>query len=149
MIYQWVLSKYLSIVDEVILALVSDNMNALFTIMPSLEEISNVVFSLDIDNDRMPDDFWAVFYQTYLDIIKEDVCNVVLQLFSHGMILPNFNSNNIVLLRKSNNVDSIDMIRLFALTNFKFKIISKVLADRLASIVPRITSNEHRGLIQG
>lgn len=36
-----------------------------------------------------------------------------------------------------------------AMANFKFKIISKVLADRLAKIMPQIVSTEQRGLIQG
>jgi hypothetical protein len=34
-----------------------------------------------------------------------------------------------------------------ALANFKFKIISKIIADRLASILPSIISEEQRGFI--
>ncbi|KAK2411057.1 hypothetical protein QL285_046381 [Trifolium repens] len=45
--------------------------------------------------------------------------------------------------------DSIDQFRPIAMANFKFKIISKVLADRLAKIMPTLISKELRGFIQG
>jgi len=35
------------------------------------------------------------------------------------------------------------------MANFKFKIISKIIADRLAKIMPGIASVEKRGFIQG
>lgn len=39
--------------------------------------------------------------------------------------------------------------RPIALANFKFKIINKVLTDRLATIVPNIISSHQMGFIQG
>lgn len=35
------------------------------------------------------------------------------------------------------------------MANFKFKIISKILADRLAQIMPELISKQQRGFIQG
>jgi hypothetical protein len=45
-------------------------------------------------------------------------------VFSSGWILPNFNSNTLVLIPKNENADSVDQFRPIALANFKFKIIS-------------------------
>jgi len=39
--------------------------------------------------------------------------------------------------------------RQIALANFKFKVISKILADRLAVLMPHIISKEQRGFIKG
>jgi len=61
----------------------------------------------------------------------------------------NFNSNSIVLIPKNSNVDSVSQFRPIALANFKFKIISKILADRFASLMPHIISKEQRGFIKG
>ncbi|CAJ2678215.1 unnamed protein product [Trifolium pratense] len=63
--------------------------------------------------------------------------------------MPNFNANTIVLIPKIPSADSVDHYRPIALANFKFKIISKILADRLAQIMPTIISKEQRGFING
>jgi hypothetical protein len=54
-----------------------------------------------------------------------------------------------VLIPKTNNADSVDHYRPIAVANFKFKVISKILADRLASIMAAITSVQQRGFIRG
>jgi hypothetical protein len=64
--------------------------------------------------------------------------------------MPNYNANTLILILKTPNADSIDQFRPIALANFKFKIISKVLADdRLAQILPSIISKEQRGFVNG
>lgn len=75
--------------------------------------------------------------------------NAVLQFFTTRWILPNYNSNTIILIPKYPEADSIDKYRPIALANFKFNILSKILADRLASILPNIISKEQRGVIEG
>jgi hypothetical protein len=52
-------------------------------------------------------------------------------------------------LPKIPNADTIDQYRPIAMANFKFKIISKVIADRLAQIMPSIISKEQRGFVHG
>lgn len=63
-------------------------------------------------------------------------------------MLNNFNSNTIVLIPKTNNADTVNPFRQKTLTNFKYKIISKLLEDRLATIMPHIISKEQRGFIK-
>ncbi|PNX82112.1 ribonuclease H, partial [Trifolium pratense] len=137
------------LVEQVIPNLVGQDTNALLTMIPSKDEIKHAVFDLNKDGAPGPDGFGAYFYQTYWDIIQHDVTNAVLQFFSTGWILPNYNSNTIILIPKTDSADSIDKYRPIAIANFKFKIISKVLADRLAQILPSIVSKEQRGFIQG
>lgn len=114
--------------------------------MPSDTEIHDAVYALNKDGAPGPDGFGAIFYQTYWRIVKNDVIKAVQDFFTHGKLLNNFNSNTIVLIPKDNNADSVNQFRPITLANFKFKIISKVLADRLATIMPYITSKEQRAL---
>jgi hypothetical protein len=107
------------LVDEVIPNLVSDSVNALLTMLPSYEEIKNAVFSLNKDRAPGPDGYGAFFYQTYLEIIHQDVFNDVLQFFTSGWIMPNFNYNTLILVPKTQNADSIDQFRPIAMANFK------------------------------
>lgn len=95
-----------------------------------------------------PDGFGGSFYHTYWDIIADDVFNSVSQFFIQGWLLPNLNSNLVVLIPKFPGVDRIENYRPIALANFQFKIITKVLADRLACIAPKILSENQRGFIR-
>lgn len=47
------------------------------------------------------------------------------------------------------DADSLDKFRPIALSNFKFKIISKIVADCLASFMPILISKEQNGFIRG
>ncbi|WJX12769.1 hypothetical protein P8452_03227 [Trifolium repens] len=135
--------------EEVIPSLVTDNLNALLTVLPSHSEIKSVVFALNRDSAPGPDGFGAFFFQHYWEIVKNDVFNAVLQFFTSSWILPGFNSNIIALLPKFPEASSIDQYRPIAMANFKFKIISKILADILASIMPTLISVEQKGFIHG
>jgi hypothetical protein len=135
--------------EEVIPCLVTDDLNALLTVLPSHSEIKSAVFALNRDSAPGPDGFGAFFFQHYWEIVKNDVFNAVLQIFTTSWILPGFNSNIIALLPKFPEASSIDQYRPIAMANFKFKIISKVIADRLASIMPILISVEQKGFIHG
>lgn len=75
------------------------------------------------------------------------MCNAILEFFTKDWILPNYNANTIILIPKTKDAYSMDMYKPIALANFKFKIISKILADKLASILPNIISKEKRVFI--
>lgn len=64
-------------------------------------------------------------------------------------MLPNYNSNLVVLIPKVAEAERIDQYRPIALANFKYKIISKILADRLAKVAPTIVFHNQRDFIQG
>ncbi|XP_019425135.1 PREDICTED: uncharacterized protein LOC109334017 [Lupinus angustifolius] len=66
----------------------------------------------------------------------------------NGWLLPNMNSNSVILIPKSPNADKIEDFRPIALANFQFKIITKVLADRLSLIASRIISPQQKGFIR-
>jgi exonuclease III len=137
------------LIDEVIPQVIDNNVNNLLTLLPSIAEIRNAVFGLNKDGAPGPDGFGAFFFQNYWDIVHKDVEDAVLQFFHTGWILPNFNANNVILIPKSSNADSIEQYRPIAMANFKFKVISKILADRLALIMPSLISMEQRGFIKG
>jgi hypothetical protein len=133
--------------EEVIPKLITDDVNALMTILPSHQEIKAAVFALNKDSAPGPDGFSAFFFQQYWDIVKSDVINAVLEFFTTSWILPGYNSNVIALLPKTSSATSIDQYRPIAMANFKFKIISKIIADRLANIMPSLISEEQMGFI--
>ena len=73
--------------------------------------------------------------------MKIEVINVVLEFFTKDWILPNFNENNIILIPKVPDAINVGHYKPIALANFKFNIISKILADRLAPIMNMLEQN--------
>ncbi|CAK8535928.1 unnamed protein product [Lathyrus sativus] len=135
----------MSMVDDTIPRLVDNNMNVNLTQLPSLEEIYAAVFVLNKDSAPGPDGFGATFFQLFWNIVKGDVSNPVTDFFINGWILPSYNSNSIVLIPKVKGVDDLDSLRPIALSNFKFKLISKIIVDRLATLMPFLVSEEQCG----
>ena len=133
--------------EEVIPNLITTETNVMITMLPSHEEIKAVVFSLNKDSAPVPDGFGAYFFQLYWNIVKEDVQYAVLEFFTTSWILPGFNANIISLLPKVDNAISIYQYRPITNSNFKFKIISKIIVDMLASVLPSIISQEQMGSI--
>lgn len=118
--------QVISLVDEVIPKLITDPTNTMLTTLTSIDEIHHVVFALNSNGAPSPDGFGEVFFQTFWNIVKIDVENAVLQFFNKSWMLPNFNANTLVLIPKSQNVDSVSQYMPIALENFKYKIISKI-----------------------
>ncbi|MCH87787.1 RNA-directed DNA polymerase (Reverse transcriptase) [Trifolium medium] len=121
----------------------------MLTLMPFELEIHDAVFSMNKNSAPGPDGFGAFFFRSYWGIIKHDVSMAVMEFFSSGCLMPNMNANTLVLIPKSPDADTIDKYCPIAMANFKFKIISKIIADRLARIMPNIISKQQRGFIQG
>lgn len=58
---------------------------ALPTNFPTIEEVKNVVFSMNALGAPGPDGFGGIFfYQKYWDIIKQDVYESILQFFKQS-----------------------------------------------------------------
>ncbi|XP_019451878.1 PREDICTED: uncharacterized protein LOC109353979 [Lupinus angustifolius] len=137
-----------SLIASVIPALVSEEDNIMLTKLSSYDEIKCVVFDMKGEGAPRPYEFGGCFYQAFWDIVGLQVCEAVLQFFSKGWILPNLNSNSVVLIPKFPRAIKIEDFRPIALANFQLKIITKVLVDRLALIAPKIISNQQRGFIR-
>ena len=106
------------------------------------------MFALNGDGAPGPDGFGGHFYQTYWDIVGADVIQSVQDFFISGQLAPNINSNLIVLIPKVSGARVMGDYRPIALANFQFKIITKIIAERLAAITTRIISVEQRGFIR-
>lgn len=129
-------------VDEVIPPLLESNMNNFLTRIPSPKETMMVFFNLKQDSSRLPDGFAGIFYNTYWNIIQKNVINATLEFFKNGWILPKHNSNTLVLLSKTKDANTMEKFIPIALANFKFTVITKIIADRLTTFIPTLVSLE-------
>ena len=73
----------------------------------------------------------ALFYQKFWHIVGENVVNAVLDYLHSGVMGPDINHTNIVLIPKIKSPKRMSDFRPISLCNVIYKIISKVLANRL------------------
>jgi len=135
------------LVSRVIPSLVTDDENVLLTATPNVDEIKRAMFDLNGDGAPGPDGFGGHFFQHFWDIVSSDVISSVQEFFYTGSIIPNLNSNLIVLIPKVPSACSMGDFRPIALANFQFKIVTKILAERLAIISMRIVSPQQSGFV--
>ena len=83
---------------------------------------------------------FAIFYQKYWDIIGEDVIKAVLDILNFNALITELNKANIALIPKINNLTKISEFRPISFCNVSYKIVSKVLANRLKPLLSTIIS---------
>lgn len=129
--------------------MISDEQNLVLCSVPSLAEIKEAVWALKGSSAPGPDGFSGVFYTTVWEIIKEDFCSAV-QAFFQGFPLPRgMSSSLITLIPKVQTPVSFNDFRPISLCNFSYKVISKILSERLAPLLPSIISKEQGAFIKG
>lgn len=114
-----------------------------------MEEVEEAVRSMPNDKAPGPDGFTINFYKAYWNIVKQDIWEIVEDSRRSKSILKSLNSTFIALIPKVEEANTPDKFRPIALCNVIYKIISKVIANRLKAILPGIISQEQSGYVEG
>jgi hypothetical protein len=94
-----------------------------------------------------PDSMSPIFYQTFWDSIGNDVSSAILSCLNSGSILKSINHTYIALIPKKQNPTKVTDFRPISLCNVLYKILSKVLTNRLKSILPHIISETQSAFV--
>jgi hypothetical protein len=108
--------------------------------VPLESEVSQALSNLGSTKAPGPDDFTALFFKKYWSVIKLDVLNCTTHFFQNQQLLFKQNHTNIILVPKQVGSHSEHHFRSISLCNISYKIITKILANRLKSILPKIIS---------
>nr|GEY68042.1 RNA-directed DNA polymerase, eukaryota [Tanacetum cinerariifolium] len=101
----------------------------------SIDEIKKAVWDYVTDKAPGSDGFTFGFYRRYWDLIHWDVTNVVRYFFTHCDIPHGCNSSFITLIPKNQNAKLVKDFRPISLIGSFYKIIAKILANRLVSVI--------------
>ncbi|GJU81563.1 putative RNA-directed DNA polymerase, eukaryota, reverse transcriptase zinc-binding domain protein, partial [Tanacetum coccineum] len=115
----------------------------------TLEEIKDVVWSCGGDRAPGPDGFLFKFVKTYWEMMKNDIFDFVQEFVTSGNILIGCNSSFITLIPKVTSLILCKDYRPISLIGLQYKIISKLLANRIAKVIEGVISVEQSAFIKG
>lgn len=128
---------------------VTDFQNSLLTSHFTIEEIKAALKSLGKGKAPGPDGFTIEFFQMYWDLVKVDFQRLFEQFFENGRLNACTQENFICLIQKKEDVVQVNDFRPISLTTSVYKIIAKVLVERLKKVMPSIIAPTQSAFIEG
>lgn len=116
---------------------------------PSIEEVRTAIFGVDSESAPGPDGYSGCFFQKTWSIVGMDVYAAVIQFFITSVMPTGINSSFVMLLPKTEAaLEAVDF-KPIIMSNFIFKVISKIIATRLNAVASVIISSQQFGFISG
>ncbi|GKA84529.1 RNA-directed DNA polymerase, eukaryota [Tanacetum coccineum] len=105
------------------------------------DEIKRAVWDCGTNKSPGPDGFTFDFIRTYWKIINQDVVNAVREFFVTSKFPPGSNSSFIALIPKKQDAKLVKDFRPISLIGCFYKIIAKILANRLSMVISDLISD--------
>jgi hypothetical protein len=128
---------------------VTDLMNEQLLKVPTAEEFGSALAQMAPLKAPGPDGFPACFFIDNWALVGTEVCKASFAFFNSCILDESVNFTHIALVPKKPNATKVTDFRPISLCNVGYKIISKVLANRLKIILPKIISHNQSAFIPG
>lgn len=129
--------------------LLSEEDNDFLLAIPTIQEVKQAVLDLSPTSAVGPDGFPGSFYRRFWQVISLNVLKTAQEFFL-GIIPPTrMVAALITLIPKVSSPSRFAKFRPIYLTNFLAKIITRLFATRLQTILPRLISHEQAGFMKG
>lgn len=112
-------------------------------------EVKEAVFQMTPLSSPNSNGFPTQFYQVNWATTRKDACQFVLQVLNQGGSLKSFNDTFITLIPKIKEPKKVYDFRPISLYNVIYKIVSKVLANRLNKVLHEIISLNQSAFVPG
>lgn len=122
-------------------------MNTLLRARYTEEEVKTALKYMHPTKAPGPDGMPSLFYKTFWGIVGEEVVNYVLDILNNGAPLDQINQTHIVLIPKKKICKSTKDYLPISLCNVLYKLVSKVLSNRLKIILPHVISDSQSAFV--
>ena len=112
-------------------------------------EFRSAIFAMHPDKCSGPDGYSPGFYQQFWNLCSDDIFKECCAWLDTGQFPPNLNITNIALIPKGSSQVSMKDWRPIALCNVLYKIVSKVLANRLKLVLSQCISDNQSAFVPG
>ncbi|GKV23692.1 hypothetical protein SLEP1_g33394 [Rubroshorea leprosula] len=111
--------------------IISDADHASLLQLATLEEVQKALFSMKGLKSPGPDGISALFYQRHWDTVAGTFLEFVNQALLTGVFEPSLTKAYVALIPKEDSPDSIQKFRPISLLNVAYKVLSKIIVNRL------------------
>lgn len=111
--------------------------------------MKHALFSIGDLKAPGPDGLDALFYKRFWGMFGDDLVAEVLQAVNTSTVPQGWNDTTIVMIPKVDNPEKVSQFCPISLCNAVYKVISKLLANRLKVILPEIISVEQSAFVPG
>jgi hypothetical protein len=115
----------------------------------TLQEVLDALKSFNKDKSPGPDDWTVEFFLHFFDLVGVELLELVEDSRLRGKVIGALNSTFLTLIPKENNPTTFGDYRPIALCNLCYKLISKIIANRIKPILSRTLSGEQLGFLKG
>ncbi|KAK0585166.1 hypothetical protein LWI29_024163 [Acer saccharum] len=113
------------------------------------DEIREVCFSLHPNKAPGPDGYNAHFFKKTWHIVSDDVINAIQEFFRSGLLLKKLNATILALVPKVPNPSKMTDFRPISCCNTLYKIIAKIIANRIKPCLLDIISPSQSAFVVG
>jgi len=136
-------------VDESVFDTLSEEEVASLMVLFSEDEIKQAVWNCDSYKSPGPDGINLGFIKDFWELLKEDMVRFFNEFHRHGKLTKGLNSTFIALIPKVESPQCLSDFRPISLLYCLYKIMSKVLANRLRNVIGGVISKSQSAFVHG
>ena len=115
----------------------------------SEEEIHSALLELNGDKAPGPDGFTVAFWQACWDFVKEEIWEMFKEFFVQRSFAKSLNTTFMVLIPKKGGAKDLGDFRPISLLGGLYKLLAKVLANRLKKVLGKVVSEDQNAFVKG
>lgn len=113
----------------------------------SVADVKEALFDMDPFKASRPDGLHAGFYQRLWETVGDSVVSFALQFFETGALPEGLNDTLLVLIPKVEHPENVRQLRPISLCNVSYKVLTKVMTNRLKKFLPDIIGNHQSSFV--
>lgn len=114
--------------------------NRMLTAPFSKEKVKQAIESCESSKSLGPDGFNFNFFKTFWESYREDILRFFWDFYQHGRLVKGLNNSFVVFIPKKEEAKELHDFRPISLIGGVYKILAKVLANRLRRVLDKIIS---------
>ena len=113
------------------------------------EKIHAALMGMNGDKTPGPNGFTMAFWQSCWDFVKEEIMDLFKEFFDERSFAKSLNSTFLVLIPKKGGAEDLGDFRPISLLGGLYKLLAKVLANRLKEVLDKVVSADQNAFVKG